>query len=109
MTNIDDRQKALENKYAHDQELLFKIEARGCKLFGLWIASEMGLNEADAKVFAGSVVSSNLEEAGFGDVLRTVKAALAEKNIDISDHILETKLDQSLEQARQQVEDEKSA
>lgn len=106
MTNIEDRQKALENKYAHDQELLFKIEARGCKLFGLWLASEMGLNEDEAKVFAGSVVSSNLEEPGFGDVLRTVKTALADKGIEISDVVLETKLDQSLEEARQQIEAE---
>lgn len=106
MTNMDDRQKAFENKYAHDQELMFKVEARACKLFGLWIAEQIGFSEEDAKLFAGSVVSANLEEPGFGDVLRTVKAALAEKGVEISDHVLETKLDGCLEDARLQITEE---
>jgi hypothetical protein len=103
MTSMDDRQKAFENKYAYDQDVLFRIEARACKLFGLWVAEQIGLDADAAKAFAGSVVSSNLDEPGFDDVLRTVKATLAEKSVEISDHTLETKLEHYMEEARQQI------
>ena len=42
--SLDDRKDAFEKKYAHDQELMFRVEARTCKLFGLWVAGEIGLN-----------------------------------------------------------------
>jgi hypothetical protein len=38
MTTFDDRENAFENKFAHDQEMLFKAEARRNKLMGLWVA-----------------------------------------------------------------------
>ncbi len=34
MSGISDREKAFENKFAHDQELKFKAEARRNKLLG---------------------------------------------------------------------------
>jgi hypothetical protein len=106
MTNLDDRQKAFESKYAHDQEKLFKIEARACKLFGLWIAEQMGLSADEAAIFAGSVVSSNLDEPGFDDVKRTVKTALAEKGVEISDITLDERLAHFLTEAQNQIENQ---
>ena len=106
MTNMDDRLKAFESKYAYDQEVTFKIEARACKLFGLWVAEQMGLTGDDAKTFAGLVVAANLDEPGFGDVLRMVQGELAAKNIDLSEHALDTKFATFLEEARQQVVNE---
>jgi hypothetical protein len=103
MTSFDDRQKAFESKYAYDQDVLFRIEARACKLFGLWIAEQIGLSGDEAADYAGTIVSSNLEEPGFDDVLRAVKATLAEKYVEISDHILQTQLEHFLEEARVQV------
>ena len=106
MTNMDDRQKAFESKYAYDQEMMFRIEARACKLFGLWVAEQAGIQGDDAKVFAGSIVSANLDEPGFEDVMRAVRAALAEKSVEITDHVLETTFANFLEEARQQVVNE---
>ena len=106
MTNMDDRQKAFESKYALDQELMFRIEARTAKLFGLWIAEKLGLTGDDAKTYAGSVVSANLDEPGFEDVKRAVRPALAEKGIELSDHALDAQLDRYLEEARVQIQTE---
>jgi hypothetical protein len=106
MTDMDDRKKAFENKYALDQELMFRIEARAAKLFGLWIAEKMGLDADEAKIFAGSVVSSNLDEPGFEDVKRAVRPALAEKGIEISDHVIDTQLDHFMDEARNQIMNE---
>jgi len=106
MTNMDDRQKAFETKYALDQELMFRIEARASKLFGLWLAEQMGMNADEAKVFAGSVVSSNLDEPGFEDVKRAVRPAIAEKGLSIAEHTLDSKLEHFMEEARLQIMNE---
>ena len=42
MTGFTDRETAFENKFAHDEELKFKAEARRNKLVGLWAAELLG-------------------------------------------------------------------
>ena len=44
MTTFDDREKSYEKKFAHDQELKFKAEARRNNLLGAWAAEKMGLS-----------------------------------------------------------------
>lgn len=80
MSNLNDREKALENKYAKDQETLFRIESRASRLLGLWAAQEMGITGEEADVYAGTVVVSNLKEAGVGDVITKVSADLVAKD-----------------------------
>ncbi len=70
MSSFDDRKDAFEKKFAHDEELAFKVEARTCKLFGLWAAEQLGLEGADADAYAREVIGANLEEPGFDDVKR---------------------------------------
>jgi len=101
--SLDDRKDAFEKKYAHDQELMFKVEARTCKLFGLWVAEQIGLTGADAETYAKEVVSANLEEAGFNDVKRKVIPDLQAKGKDVSDHILDRQLEIALEEAQKQL------
>jgi hypothetical protein len=103
MSSFEDREKGFEGKYAHEEKMDFAVEARCCKLFGLWIASQLGLEGADAKTYAGQVVESNLDESGFEDVLRKVRADLKDKNIDISDHVLNTEMDKALKEAKKQI------
>ncbi len=103
MSSFDDREHAFENKFAHDEKTAFAIEARCAKLFGLWVAEQIGLSEADAKTYAGQVVEANLEEAGFLDVMRKVQTDLKAQNIEISSHILEVHLDKALQEARKQI------
>ncbi|NBO19216.1 MAG: DUF1476 family protein, partial [Proteobacteria bacterium] len=49
MTTFDDRDKAFENKFAHDEELKFKIHARAVKLLGLWAAGLLGKNTQESE------------------------------------------------------------
>ena len=41
MTLFDERERALENQFAHDQELRFRVIARRDKLFAHWAASQL--------------------------------------------------------------------
>ena len=72
MAGINDRKDAFENKYAHDQEVQFKVNARTSKMMGLWAAEQMGLKGGEADAYAKQIVMVDLEEAGFGDVKRRI-------------------------------------
>ncbi len=74
--SMDDRRKGFESKWAHDEELRFKVAARRNKLLGLWAAAEMGITGEAAQAYARTVVASDLEEAGEEDVYRKVAADL---------------------------------
>ncbi len=106
MSSLDERGSAFENKFALDEALMFKAEARCCKLFGLWLADKMGLSDDDAQAYAANAVSANLEEPGFDDVKRAVSPDIADKNLDISDETLDAKLAEFFQEAQKQVKEE---
>jgi hypothetical protein len=74
MASINDREKAFEAKFALDEELRFKAEARRNKLLGLWAAGLLGKSGEAADAYAKEVVAADFEEAGHEDVVRKVKA-----------------------------------
>ncbi|BBU56553.1 MULTISPECIES: DUF1476 domain-containing protein [Mameliella] len=79
MTTFDDRENAFENKYAHDEEMKFKAEARANKLLGLWAAELLGKTGSDADAYAVEVIKADFEEAGHEDVVRKVAGDLGDK------------------------------
>ncbi len=107
MAIFDDREQAYEKKFAHDEKLDFVVEARLSKLFGLWAAEKLGLSGADALTYANDVVSANLEEPGFNDILRKVRKDFDEKNIEISDHVMEVEIERCLCEAKKQISEGK--
>ena len=78
MTAFDDREKAFESKFAHDEEMSFRAEARCNKLLGLWAAEMLGKSGTDAEAYAREVIKADFEEAGHEDVVRKVAADLGE-------------------------------
>lgn len=103
MTSLDDRKNAFENKFAHDAEFRFKVEARTSKLLGLWAAEQMGIAGDEATAYAGEVISSNLEEAGFGDIKRKVRKDFDAKGVDVTDHMIDTMIEKFFEDAKTQL------
>ena len=78
-STFDDRKKSFENKFAHDAELQFKVEARRNRLLGEWAGDLLGKSGDDLKAYATEVVKSDFEEAGDDDVFRKVEGDLGEK------------------------------
>ncbi len=76
MSTFDDREHAFEAKYAHDEEMNFKAQARANKLLGLWAAEMLGKTGDDADAYAKEVIKADFEEAGHEDVVRKVAADL---------------------------------
>ncbi len=78
-SSFDDRKNSFESRFAHDNELQFKVEARRNRLLGEWAGDLLG-HEGDARRdYAREVVKSDFEEAGDEDVFRKVSGDLGEK------------------------------
>lgn len=103
MTTFNDREKAFEDKYKHDQELQFRVEVRRNKLLGLKVAELLGISGDAAEAYAKEVVASDFEEAGDEDVFRKVFGDLQAKNVDFSEHRLRKLMDDLREEAKNQV------
>lgn len=106
MNSFDERQNAFENKFALDEAMLFKAEARCCKMLGMWLAEKMELSDEDTNVYAASIVGANLEEPGFDDVKRHVMPDIEKHKLDVSETQLDAKLAEFYELAQKQIKEE---
>ena len=98
MSSFEDRKKSFEKKFAHDQELQFKVSARRNKYLGEWVSQILSLNSEQEKLYIQSVIKADFVEAGDQDVFRKIKEDLKEKNI--SDEDLRKKMDELNEKAK---------
>ena len=103
MTTFDNREKAFEDKYKHDQDLQFRVDVRRNKLLGLWVAELLGKSKNEAEAYAKEVVSSDFEEPGDDDVIRKVLSDLEQNGVDFSEHRLRKKMEELLREAKDQV------
>lgn len=103
MTTFDDREKGFESKFAHDEELRFKVTVRRNKLLGLWAAGKLGYSEEKAKQYAIEVVESDFVEAGDDDVVSKVFSDLQKAGIDIAEHDIRVEMEHLLTTARDQI------
>ncbi len=106
MTTFNNREKAFENKFAHDEALKFKAEARRNKLLGLWASELLGKSGDEADAYAREVVRADFEEAGDEDVFRKLRGDLDAAGVSISDEDLREKMMEMLGVAIDQVENE---
>lgn len=100
--NMKDREKAFENKFAHDAELKFKAEARRNKLLAEWAAGLLGNVEVDAYIKA--VIAADFEEAGDEDVFRKIRGDFDAAGVTQSDEEIRTKMLDLMDQAVAEVQ-----
>jgi hypothetical protein len=98
--SFNEREQAFENKFKHDEELRFKIQAKAIKLFGLWAASELGLKGADADSYALKVLDADFEGHGLEGVMKKVKKDFAAKGKEVTEHHLQNEYNVHLAAAK---------
>lgn len=106
MANFDERKDSFEKKFAHDEALRFKAEARRNKLLGQWAAGLMGLSGAEAEDYVKSVIKADFQEAGDDDVFRKVKADLIAAGAEQSDHQIRRHMDEFMAEAIKQIKEQ---
>jgi hypothetical protein len=103
MTAFEERERAEENRFAHEREIDFKIHARRNRLFGEWLAGRIGLTEAERKLYAASFITIDFEHVDDALLLDKAKTDLEAARQQASDQDLRAALHQASVQARGQI------
>ena len=74
MTTFDERERAFENKFVHDEEVRFRVRARRNRAVAAWAGTRLGKEGGAVIAYANEIVASAL--AGSDD------AALAQRIAD---------------------------
>tara|TARA_B100000427_G_scaffold141879_1_gene118158 strand:+ start:132 stop:440 length:309 start_codon:yes stop_codon:yes gene_type:complete len=98
MNTFDERKKSFEKKFAHDEELQFKVSARRNKYLGQWVSQILKYNLEQEKEYIQAVIKADFAEAGDEDVFRKLKADLKDHNK--TDEEIRKKMDELNEKAK---------
>lgn len=103
MTTFDKREEGFEKKFAHDEELRFKANARRNKLLGRWAAEKLGLSGVQADSYAKDVVMADFEESGDDDVFRKIRADFDAKGVVQSDEQIRSAMTELMGKAIEEI------
>ncbi|MBB4041774.1 hypothetical protein GGR34_003455 [Microvirga flocculans] len=103
MTLFQDRERAFEQMFAHDEEARFRALARRNKLLGQWAAAQLGLKGDKSDFYiaeiSGSLVAHVIDES----LTLKIQADFAAKGIDLSDEQIREKMAELMAIAIRQV------
>jgi hypothetical protein len=99
--SFHDRERGFEAKFQLDEEQRFRAQARRDKLFGLWVAGQLG--RADAETYAAEVVASNFEKPGDEDMLGKVRGDIKTAGKQIAEAVLQAELGKAMTEAVRQI------
>jgi hypothetical protein len=103
MSTFDKREQVFEGKFAHDEELLFKVLARANKLIGLWAAEKLGKSGALAEEYANSLVAKEVASHSEAGVLAQIFKDLSAGGVAQSEHQIARHFEELRVQAAQEV------
>ena len=103
MTTFDNREKAAEAGFAAQESAEFEARARRDRFVGHWAADLLGLTGDEAKAYAKSLVSTDLEMHGDRDVIEKLNKDFAAKGIEVSSATIVQMLADKMQEARNQL------
>ncbi|WP_068116648.1 ATPase inhibitor subunit zeta [Tropicimonas marinistellae] len=78
MSLFEDRERAIEAKFARDSELDFRARVRAFRFLAVWASTLKGETVAQAREFARSMIHVDVRQIGDEDVVRIVRSYLGE-------------------------------
>lgn len=101
MTTFDKREEAFEKKFALDEELKFKAEARRNRLLGLWAAEKLGITGEAAATYAREAVAGMFAQGGDKAVVARLTRDLSARGV--AEDAIRSRMSELLTQAVAQV------
>tara|TARA_B100001250_G_C19688252_1_gene739069 strand:+ start:457 stop:771 length:315 start_codon:yes stop_codon:yes gene_type:complete len=101
MNKFNEREKSFEKKFAKDQELQFKVQARSNKYIAEFVISKLGKPEKDKQVYIQEIIKADMEESGNEDVFRKIKKDFQSASIQIEDAELRSEMEKALNRAKE--------
>ncbi|MQX38268.1 DUF1476 domain-containing protein [Roseospira navarrensis] len=101
-----EREKGFEAKFEMDEALRFRIVTRRNKLFGLWVAAEMGLSGSPADQYARALIEHDLTHGSADALTDKALADLTAKGVEVTRHRLDLRLSKLMHEAEASIRDE---
>ena len=106
MTMFDDRERAFENPFAHEEDLRFFALARRNQLFARWAAEQMGLRGSQLKDYIRSFTMCAVRSETERTLVDRVRTDLIAEGVDTSEQRIEAALSAAATAAARQVRTE---
>lgn len=103
MSGFDKREEAFENKFAHDEEVLFKVLAQTNLMIGLWAAAKLGKTGPEAEEYAKSLVAQDVAAHVKAGVLSQIHKDFEKAGVAQSEHQIARHFDEFKAQASKDV------
>jgi hypothetical protein len=99
MGAFDQRETSFETRFAQEEEIKFKANARRNHLAGIWAANKLGLTADGAEAYAKAIVLAELDKPNSDSVFEKIRADLISKGLGQSDHQIRRMLEEFLKLA----------
>ena len=96
-----EREKGFEKKFARDEELQFKIQARANKYIADFVSEKLNKSDEEKKKYLQEIIKADMEEAGTEDVFRKIKKDFQEASVNIEDSEIREEIEKALNRAKE--------
>jgi len=96
-----EREKGFEKKFAKDEELQFKVQARSNKYLAEFVSKKLSKTKEDEIKYLQEIIKADMEEAGSEDVFRKIKKDFQEASISIEDSEIRSEIEKAFSRAKE--------
>ena len=96
-----EREKSFEKKFARDEELQFKVQARSNKYIAEFVLEKLSKSEDEKQNYIKEIIKADMEEAGTEDVFRKIKKDFQEALVSIDDREIREQMERALLRAKE--------
>lgn len=103
MTLFEDRERAFEQMFVHDEEARFRALARRNKLLGQWAATQLGLTGQKADAYVNEISRSLMARVVDESLVEKLRADFEANGVNQSDEQIREKMSELMAAAINQV------
>ncbi|WP_262031306.1 DUF1476 domain-containing protein [Microvirga sp. Mcv34] len=92
MTLFEDRERAFEQMFTHDEEARFRALARRNRLLGQWAATQLGLKGQKADDYVGEIGRSLVARVVDNALVEKLRSDFEANGVDVSDEQIRQKM-----------------
>ena len=96
-----EREKGFEKKFARDEELQFKIQARANKYIAEYVSEKLNKSDEEKNQYIQEIIKADREEAGPEDVFRKIKQDFKTASLSIDDSEIREQMEKALLRAKE--------
>ena len=109
MTLFDERERAFESLFAHEEELRFRALARRNQLFARWAAEQLRLGPTESRAYVRAFVDDAVQPERASTIVSRVRDDFRAQRLEISDEQVGAALARAAAEAARQVRTEVNA